>query len=186
MSVSAAVACLPDRIDCRSASCGGTPGVTTSWFGDVALDGIDENEFLAARTLVIEPAPFKGAFFAEVVHLLDRAGHQFRGIGDADPRGRTPHAQADFAIDRRGEHLEEPRLLKYRFGGLRRLPVPCLLEGAAHESSGRVPGVADWNLRGAFLFRFRLEFAAGLWLGWHSTNANTLYVPMAHPNIGKR
>jgi hypothetical protein len=56
----------------------------------------------------------------------------------------------------------------------------------AHESSGCVAGVADWNTQGAFLFGFRLEFTAGLWLGWHSTNANTPYVPMAHRNIGKR
>lgn len=70
------------------------------FLGEVVLDGIDEDEFLAAAAFVVEPAPFELAIVAEVVDFLDAAGNEVGGLGDADPRGGTVHAEADFAVDR--------------------------------------------------------------------------------------
>ena len=70
------------------------------FFGEVVLDGIDEDEFFAAAAFVIEPAPLELAIVAEVVDFLDPAGDEVGGLSDADPQGGTVHAEADFAVDR--------------------------------------------------------------------------------------
>ena len=70
------------------------------FLGQVLLDGIDEDEFLAAAAFVVEPAPFELAIVAKVVDFLDAAGNKVGGLRDADPRGGAVHAQADFAVNR--------------------------------------------------------------------------------------
>ncbi len=86
--------------------------------GEILLEGVDKDEFLAAAAFVVEPAPFELPFVAEIVDRLDAASDEFGGLGNADPGRRALHAKADFAIDRRGDHLDEP-LLPY---GRRRRP----------------------------------------------------------------
>jgi len=87
-------------------------GCESHFFGQVDLDRIDEDEFFAAAAFVVEPAPFELALVAEMVDFLDAAGDELGGLGHANPRGRAMHAKADLAIDRGGNHLEEPLLLK--------------------------------------------------------------------------
>ena len=69
------------------------------FFGEIALDGVNEDEFLSAGTFVVEPAPFELTIVAEAVDFLDAAGNEFGGFGDADPGSGTGHAEADFAVD---------------------------------------------------------------------------------------
>jgi len=78
--------------------------------GDIALDGIDEDHFLAARAFVADPAPLEGAFFAEVVHGLGGAGHQFLRFRDADPTRRAVEADAELAVALGGQGMAEPGL----------------------------------------------------------------------------
>ena len=107
-------------------------GVALEFAGEVLLDGIDEDEFFAAAAFVIEPAPFELALVAEVVDFLDAAGDEVGGLGDADPGGGALHAEADFAVDRRGDHLEEPLLREDGRWGAGDLPVACWLAGEVH------------------------------------------------------
>src|SRR5579859_3253827 len=69
------------------------------FLGDIPVDGIDENEFLAACAFVTEPPPFEYTLVAEIVYLLNGTRHEFRRLHDADPHGRARHAQADFPVD---------------------------------------------------------------------------------------
>ena len=105
-----------------------------SFFGEVALDGVDEDEFFAAGSDVIEPAPFELTIVAEAVDFLDAAGNEFRGFGNTDPGGRTGHAEADFAVDGRRYHFDEPDLLEDG-GRLGRVKVGGFLSGRAHGRS---------------------------------------------------
>ena len=119
----------------------------------VVLDGIDEDEFLAATAFVVKPAPFELAVVAEVVDCLFATGHERGGLGHADPGGGTLQAEADFPVDRRGEHFDEPRLLQgggdgdfgALHGWLLRLIVGIGIETAeGDDSSCRGPGFASW------------------------------------------
>ena len=119
-------------------------GVVLNFSGEVVLDGIDEDEFFATAALVVEPTPFELAVLAEVVDFLDAAGDEGGGFGDADPGGRSLHAKADFAVDRRGKHFEEPLLLKDGRQGSGGLPVCGWLAGAAHRED-RDEGGGGWR-----------------------------------------
>ena len=52
-------------------------GLVLGAFRDIALDRVNQNEFLAAGPFVVEPSPFQRSFFAEVVDFLDGASDQF-------------------------------------------------------------------------------------------------------------
>src|SRR5580704_16329403 len=101
----------------------GVIGQALSFFGEVGLDGVDEDEFFAATALVIEPAPLELAVVAEVVDGLDAAGDEGGGLGNADPGGGSLHAEADFAVNWGGKHFEEPLLLEDGGSGGGELPV---------------------------------------------------------------
>lgn len=111
--------------------------VVLNFSGEVVLDGIDKDEFFAAAALVVEPAPFELAVFAEIVDFLDAAGDEGGGFGDADPGGGSLHAEADFAVDRGGKHFKEPLLLKDGRRECGGLPVSGWLAGAAHCGGSR-------------------------------------------------
>ena len=115
-------------------------GLRSRFFGEVVLDGIDEDEFGATGAFVIKPAPLEFAFFAKVMDLLDAAGDQFGGIGHADPGGGSVHAEADFAIDRGRKHFEEPLLLEDRRRERRDFRALGWLAGSAHRRNKNQSG----------------------------------------------
>jgi hypothetical protein len=112
-------------------------GRELAFFSEVVLDGVDEDEFFAAAALVVKPAPFELAVVAEVVDGLDAAGDEGGGLGDADPGGGSLHAEADFAVDGRGKHFEEPLLLENGGQGCGGLPFWGWVEGAVHREESR-------------------------------------------------
>jgi hypothetical protein len=119
--------------------------------GEVGLEGIDEDEFLAAATFMVEPAPFELAFVAQVVDFLDAAGDEFGSLGNANPGGGTLETKADFAIDRRRQHLDEPLLANGGRRGPRKVRVWRRLVGAAHRGpcgGSDVEAVGFGSLRG--------------------------------------
>lgn len=85
-------------------------GLALGFFCDIALDRVNENEFLAAGAFVVEPSPFQGSFLAKVVDFLDGAGDQFRRVHHAHPGGGPFQAQMNFRIIGRGGHVDEPQL----------------------------------------------------------------------------
>ena len=110
-------------------------GLELRFAGDVPLDGVDEDEFLAAGAFVVDPPPFERAFFTQVVDFLDRAGDEFGRCGDGDPDGRALHREADLAVDGRGEHLDKPRVSKNRLRCWRRFSV--FRSPAVHQSQSK-------------------------------------------------
>jgi hypothetical protein len=107
---------------------------------DVPVDGIHENEFLPTCTFVTQPPPLKHTLVAEIVDFLNGTGHEFRCLRDAYPHGRARHAQSDFPIDGRGDHLDKPRLPKNRLSRLYHSSVLPFLRGVAHHlrSAGQI------------------------------------------------
>lgn len=132
-----------------------TGGVALEFFGKVLLEGVNENEFFATAAFVVEPAPFELAFVAEVVDFLDAARDEFGGLGDADPGGGAVHTEADFAIDRRRNHLDKPLLANDGRWGPGEVCVARSLAGWVHRGSG-VKGarreVSAWRRSGFAAF----------------------------------
>lgn len=124
--------------------------------GEVVLEGVDEDEFFAAAAFVVEPAPFELAFVAKVVDFLDAAGDEFGGLGDTNPGGRALQAEADFAIDRRGDHLDEPLLAENGRWRPWEVRVWRGLAGAVHRGSGVRGAGGQRSIMGALGVRSRL------------------------------
>src|SRR5258708_5305443 len=66
------------------------------FLGDVSVDGIHEDEFLAPGAFITQPTPFECTLVAEIMYLLDGTRHELCRFRDPHAHRWTPHAQSQF------------------------------------------------------------------------------------------